>query len=100
MWRPASSLPSFQSLYPVLRIRIRDPVLFYPPEPGSGSGMEQWSDPDPGSGMKHPGSATLRFYLYQLTHRDMLNTGTLISGSRNRIKMLRLHMTAFTCFIV
>jgi hypothetical protein len=37
-----------------LRIRIRDPVLFYPPDPGSGaylppgSGMEQWSDPDPG----------------------------------------------------
>jgi hypothetical protein len=21
--------------------------------------MEQWSDPDPGSGIKHPGSATL-----------------------------------------
>jgi hypothetical protein len=42
---------------------IRDPVLFYPPDPGSGSGsgfgMEQWSDPDPGSGIKHPGSATL-----------------------------------------
>jgi hypothetical protein len=35
-------------------------VLFYPPDPGSGSGMEQWSDPDPGSGIKHPGSATLR----------------------------------------
>jgi hypothetical protein len=30
----------------VLRIRIRDTVLFYPPDPGSG--MEQWSDPDPG----------------------------------------------------
>jgi hypothetical protein len=43
--------------YPVLRIRIRDPVLFYPPDPGSGSGMEQWSDP--GSGIKNPGSATL-----------------------------------------
>jgi hypothetical protein len=28
--------------------RIRDPVLFLPPDPGSGSGMEQWSDPDPG----------------------------------------------------
>jgi hypothetical protein len=26
--------------------RIRDPVLFYTPDPGSG--MEQWSDPDPG----------------------------------------------------
>jgi hypothetical protein len=50
---------------------IQDPVLFYPPDPGSGirirdgamvgsgSGMEQWSDPDPGSGIKHPGSATL-----------------------------------------
>jgi hypothetical protein len=29
------------------RGRIRDPVLFYPPDPGSGSGI------------KHPGSATL-----------------------------------------
>jgi hypothetical protein len=37
--------------------RIRDPVLFYPPDPGSG--MEQWSDPDPGFVINHPGSATL-----------------------------------------
>jgi hypothetical protein len=29
---------------------IRDPVLFYPPDPGSG--MEQWSDPDPGFGIR------------------------------------------------
>jgi hypothetical protein len=65
----------------VLRIRIRDPVLFYPPGrgPDTGSGMEQWSDPGSGaflapgsgirirdgamvgsgSGIKHPGSATL-----------------------------------------
>jgi hypothetical protein len=79
----------------LLRIRIRDPVLFTPrirdpgwsngririrdkqtkfvnmplykqrSDPGSGaflppgSGMEQWSDPDPGSGIKHPGSITL-----------------------------------------
>jgi hypothetical protein len=28
---------------------VADPVLFYPPDPGSG--MEQWSDPDPGSGI-------------------------------------------------
>jgi hypothetical protein len=28
--------------------RIRDPVLFYPPDPGSGSGMEEWSNLDPG----------------------------------------------------
>jgi hypothetical protein len=34
----------FQHFVSVLR--IRDPVLFYPPDPGSG--MEQWSDPDPG----------------------------------------------------
>jgi hypothetical protein len=47
------------SLY-TKRGRIRDPVRFYPPDPGSGSGMEQWSNPDPGSGIKHPGSATLR----------------------------------------
>jgi hypothetical protein len=25
--------------------RIRDPVFFYPPDLGSGSGMEQWPDP-------------------------------------------------------
>jgi hypothetical protein len=31
------------------RTRIRDP----------GSGMNKYSDPDPGSGIKHPGSATL-----------------------------------------
>jgi hypothetical protein len=37
--------------------RIRDPMFFYPPDPGSG--MEQWSDPDRGSEIKHPGSATL-----------------------------------------
>jgi hypothetical protein len=46
------------SLYTKM-VRVRDPVLFYPPDQGSGSGMEQWSDPDPGSGIKHPGSATL-----------------------------------------
>jgi hypothetical protein len=44
----------------MLLYRIRDPVLFYPPDPGSGSGMEQWSDS--GSGIKRPGSATLTFY--------------------------------------
>jgi hypothetical protein len=26
-------------IYPVLRIRIRDPVPFYPKDPGSGSGI-------------------------------------------------------------
>jgi hypothetical protein len=41
--------------------RIWDLVLFYPPDQGSGSGMEQCSDPDPGSGIKHPGSATLQY---------------------------------------
>jgi hypothetical protein len=35
---------------PVLRIRIRDPVLFYPLDPGSGSGMDFFRIPDPGSG--------------------------------------------------
>jgi hypothetical protein len=33
-------------------------VLFNPPDPGSG--MEQWSDPDPGSEINNPGSATLQ----------------------------------------
>jgi hypothetical protein len=37
----------FNSLYTKIG-RIRDPVLFYPPDLGSGSGMEQWSDPDLG----------------------------------------------------
>jgi hypothetical protein len=35
--------------YPVLRIRIRDPVLFYPLDPGSGSGMNFFRIPDLGS---------------------------------------------------
>jgi hypothetical protein len=43
---------------------IRDPGsgAFFTPrirDPWSGSGMEQWSDPDPGSVIKHTGSATL-----------------------------------------
>jgi hypothetical protein len=37
----------------VNRGRIRDPVLFTSPDPGSGSGMEQWSDPDLGSGFRN-----------------------------------------------
>jgi hypothetical protein len=40
--------PSTEVYHPVLWIWIRDPVPFYPPYPGSG--MKQWSDPDPGSG--------------------------------------------------
>jgi hypothetical protein len=36
---------------PVLRMRIRiqDPVLYYLPDQGYGSGMEQWTDTDQGS---------------------------------------------------
>jgi hypothetical protein len=34
--------------------RIRVQVLFYPPDPGSGSEMEQWLDPDPGSNIPDP----------------------------------------------
>jgi hypothetical protein len=34
-------------ILPVLRIRIRDPVPFYPPDPGSGIGFSRI--PDPGS---------------------------------------------------
>jgi hypothetical protein len=59
---------------------IRDPVLFYPPDPGSGSGMEQWSDPDPGSGIKHPGFATL----------TRTNTGTSILLFVNDNKKIQL----------
>jgi hypothetical protein len=29
---------------------------------GLGSGMNKYSDPDPGSGIKHPGSATLPYW--------------------------------------
>jgi hypothetical protein len=52
----------------VLRIRIRDPVIFYLLDPGSGIriqdqgfGMRKCFDPgpDPRSGIKRPGSATL-----------------------------------------
>jgi hypothetical protein len=53
---------------------IRDPVHFYHRDkvifnmdPGSGSRMEQWSNPDPGSGINHPGSATLaHIHTYKL----------------------------------
>jgi hypothetical protein len=48
------------------RGRIRDPVLFYPPDPESGSGMEEWSDL--GSEIKHPGSATLGPMLSHFRH--------------------------------
>jgi hypothetical protein len=34
--------------------RIRDPVLFYPLDPGSGSGKEQWSHPNPGQNIPDP----------------------------------------------
>jgi hypothetical protein len=47
------------------RIRIRDGAMV-----GSGSGMEQWSDPDPGSGIKHPGSATLHCH-YPVLNRSI-----------------------------
>jgi hypothetical protein len=40
----------------VLRIRIRDPVLFYPLDPGSGSGMNFFRISDPGSRNPDPGS--------------------------------------------
>jgi hypothetical protein len=35
--------------------------------------MEQWSDPDPGSGIKHPGSATLDSRVHIIT---ITGTGT------------------------
>jgi hypothetical protein len=34
--------------------------------------MEQWSDPDPGSGIKHPGSATLGQTFVFGTYEDIL----------------------------
>jgi hypothetical protein len=36
----------------VLRIRIRDPVLFYPPDPGSGSGIRDGAMVGSGSGIR------------------------------------------------
>jgi hypothetical protein len=39
--------------------------------------MEQWSDPDPGSGIKHPGSATL-----DLTQDVSLSTNMYILFDR------------------
>jgi hypothetical protein len=36
----------YHSIEPVLRIRIRDPVLFHTPFPGSGSGMNFFRTPD------------------------------------------------------
>jgi hypothetical protein len=38
----------------VLRIRIRDPVPFYPKDPGSGSGIRDAFFPDPGSRILTP----------------------------------------------
>jgi hypothetical protein len=41
-----------KTIQAVLRIRIRDPVLFYPLDPGSGSRMSFFRIPDPkGTGM-------------------------------------------------
>jgi hypothetical protein len=36
----------------VLRIRIRDPVLFYPPDPGYGSGIRDGAMVGSGSGIR------------------------------------------------
>jgi hypothetical protein len=49
-------ITSRRNSFAVLRIRIRDPVIFLPPwirDPDSGSGMGK--NPDPGSGYEHPG---------------------------------------------
>jgi hypothetical protein len=40
------------NVLPVLQIRIRDPVLFYPLDPGSRSGMNFF--PDPGARIPDP----------------------------------------------
>jgi hypothetical protein len=70
----------------VLRIRIWDPVLFYPPDPGSGaflppgSGIRirdrDWAMVGSRSGIKHPGSATLNQSIYYF--RSLTQDTTLI----------------------
>jgi hypothetical protein len=42
----------YSRVAPVLRIRIRDPVLFYPPDPGSGSGIRDGAMVGSGSGIR------------------------------------------------
>ncbi len=62
-------------MYPVLRIRIRDPVIFLPLDPGSGIGFFRISDPRSQTRDKHPGSATLNVPR-GITDRQCLRSGS------------------------
>jgi hypothetical protein len=53
---------------PVMRIRIRDPVHFYPKDPGSGSGMIFF--PDPGSRIPDPYYVLNSIYLQDFTFKN------------------------------
>jgi hypothetical protein len=90
------------SLY-TKRGRIRDPVLFYSPDPGSGSGMEQWSDP--GSGIskqnlliafiqKEVGSGIRCFFTPRIRDPD---PGWSNDRIRDKTSLIR-NTTLFLCF--
>ncbi len=51
---PISKKSANLTKHAVLRIRIRDPVPFWPRDPGSGMGKKQDPDPGSGSGMNIP----------------------------------------------
>jgi hypothetical protein len=53
---------------PVLRTRIRDPVHFYPKDPGSGSGMIFFLDP--GSRIPDPYHIPNSIYLQDFTFKN------------------------------
>jgi hypothetical protein len=55
----------------VLQIRIRDPVLFYPKDPGSGSGMIFF--PDPGSRIPYSYHVPNSIYLQDFTFKMAKN---------------------------
>jgi hypothetical protein len=82
---------------------MRDPLLFYPPDPGSG--MEQWSDPDPGSGIskqnlliafiqKEVGSGIRCFFTPRIRDPD---PGWSNDRIRDKTSLIR-NTTLFLCF--
>jgi hypothetical protein len=69
-------------------------VLFYPPDLGSGIRIrdkKKVRDPDPGSGIKHPGSATLLRYKIQGFRNifSVVSTGGGIYGTPGFIGCMR-----------
>jgi hypothetical protein len=81
------------NLAPVFR--IRDPVLFYPLDPGSGSGMDFFRIPDLGSRIPDPAPFLMKFS-YNIFSRDAPDTvfagypaGRISGLSKSRIPDIR-----------